>query len=500
MGTLIAGVKLYDGTGAPGRLADVALSGGVISAVTPPGVCDRTRFRKVIDGAGLSLSPGWIDIHSHSDENYFETPGADSKITQGITTEIGGNCGFSPDEKGDHGGLAAYIKRLAADPPAVNVASFTGFNSLRMQVLGDITRRATETEIARMQEIFAGELKLGSVGLSSGFYYVSGRYATMDEAARVASLLRGTGKPYAAHLRCEGAGLLDGIREVVLIASAGSGSLQISHLKTSGSGNFHLLDEAFRMIEDARRSGMRIHADRYPYTYCSTGLRMMVPEPFAGMDDDVLQETLQNDPGKRQMLEMLLQENPEQWDRVILVDSEFSGHASILGKTLAEIAAGWQCDPASAAVRLLTEARPRAAFGNMSDKNLTRILQQPWVFAGSDAGCRSFGNSKVHPRAFGTMPRFFRLARAAGVPVEEIIRRMTLAPAAKCLLHDRGAVKPGLAADLTLFDENTLDSAADYACADRIASGIAGVWVNGELAWSPDQKTIAARSGKFLRC
>lgn len=500
METLIAGVKLYDGTGAPGRLADVAFSGKVISAVTPPGVCDRTRFHKVIDGAGLSLSPGWIDIHSHSDENYFDTPGADSKITQGITTEVGGNCGFSPDEKGDHGGLAAYIRHLEADPPAVNVAAFTGFNTLRMQVLGDITRRATAAEIVRMQEIFAGELKLGSVGLSSGFYYVSGRYATMDEAAQVASLLKGTGKPYAAHLRCEGAGLLDGIREALMIASAGSGSLQISHFKTSGAGNYHLLDEALEIIQGARKDGLRVHADRYPYTYCSTGLRMMVPEPFAGMDDDEFQAALQNDPGKRQMLEKLLRENPEQWDRVIVVDSEFSGHASILGRTLANIACAWQCDPASAAVRLLTEARPRAAFGNMSEENLTRILQQDWVFAGSDAGCRAFGNSKVHPRAFGTMPRFFRLARAAGVPVEEIIRRMTLAPAAKCQLRNRGAVKPGLAADLTLFDENTLDSAAGYTCSDRIATGIAGVWVNGELAWSPDQKTISARSGEFLRC
>ncbi len=499
METLITGAMLYDGTGAPGRLADVALSGDTISAVAPPGECDRARFGTVIDGAGLSLSPGWIDIHSHSDENYFDTPGADSKLSQGITTEVCGNCGFSPDEKGDHGGLAAFIKRLEEVRPAVNVATFTGFNSLRMQVLGSAPRPATEQEIARMREIFAEELKLGSVGLSSGFYYVSGRYATMDEAAQVASLLKGTGKPYSAHLRCEAAGLLDGIREALMIASAGSGSLQISHFKTSGESNFHLLDEALEIIAAARAEGMRVHADRYPYTYCSTGLRMIVPDPFAGLDDDALQQTLQDSPAQRSLLIQKLQETAERWDRVIVVDSENPGHASVLGLTAAEIAGQWGCTPAEAVCRLLTEARPRAAFGNMSETNLQRILQQDWVFAGSDAGCRSFGNSKVHPRAYGTMPVFYRLARAAGIAPEEIIRRMTLAPAAKCQLAGRGAVKPGLAADLVLFDENALDSAADYTHADRVAAGIHGVWVNGVLSWSPEMGVTANRAGRFLR-
>ncbi|MBR2642727.1 MAG: amidohydrolase family protein [Lentisphaeria bacterium] len=499
METLFTGVMLYDGTGSPGRLADVVLSGETISGVTPAGQCDAASYGAVIDGAGLSLSPGWIDIHSHSDENYFDTPGADSKLSQGITTEVCGNCGFSPDEKGDHGGLAAFIRRLEEVRPAVNVATFTGFNSLRMQVLGNAPRKATEPEISRMREIFAEELKLGSVGLSSGFYYVSGRYATMDEAAQVAALLKGTGKPYAAHLRCEGAGLLDAIREALMIASAGSGSLQISHFKTSGAENFHLLDEALQIIGAARAEGMRVHADRYPYTYCSTGLRMLLPDPFAGMDDDLLQETLQKSAEQRELLEKMLTDSPEQWDRVIVVDSELPEHAGILGLTLSDIAEEWHCTPAAAVVRLLAEARPRAAIGNMSEENLSRILQQDWVFAGSDAGCRSFGNSKVHPRAYGTMPLFFRLARAAGVPVPEIIRRMTASPAAKCQLAGRGVVKPGLAADLVLFDEKTLDSDATYTQSDRIATGIRGVWVNGVLSWSPEKGITANRAGRFLR-
>lgn len=500
METLFAGVMLYDGCGSPGRLADVAVSGDTISAVTPPGVLDRSRSGTVIDGAGLALSPGWIDIHSHSDENYFDTPGADSKLSQGVTTEICGNCGFSPDEKGDHGGLAAFIQRLEAIVPAVNVASFTGFNTLRMQVMGgDIARPASSREIRQMKEIFAGELQLGSIGLSSGFYYASARHATMDEAARVASLLKGTGKPYAAHIRCEGAGLPEAIREALMIASAGSGSLQISHLKTSGPENFHLLDEALGLIESARAEGMRVHADRYPYTWSSTGLRMIAPEPFASLGDEELQQLLQQDAAQRTALEELLHASCPAWDRVMVVDSEHPGHAPFLGKTLPEIAAAAGETPARVAVRLLAEARPRAVFGNMSEENLQRILQQDWVFAGSDAGCRAFGNSKVHPRAFGTMPVFFRRARIAGVPVPEIIRRMTLAPAAKCQLFDRGAVKVGSKADLVLFEEDKLSSDADYIHADRIASGIAGVWVNGVQAWSPEQGITADRSGRFLR-
>jgi len=496
MDTLIAGATLYDGFGGPGRLADVRVSGGVISGVG--GNLDRTGA-EVIDGAGLALAPGFIDVHSHSDENYFDTPGADSKLSQGITTEICGNCGFSPDEKGDHGGLAAFIERLEKVVPAVNVATFTGFNSLRMQVLGVQPRPATEDEIEKMKAIFAAELELGSLGLSSGLFYTSAKFAPTSEVAALAALLKGTGKPYATHLRSESDGLLEAIREAVEIASAGSGNLQISHFKTSGEANYAKLADALELIGQARASGLRVHGDRYPYTYCSTGLRTIAPPPFDELADSALKDLLASSPAKRRELADAWRKTARDWTRTLVVDSKNPAHAPYLGKNMAEIAEMLHMPPEDACAQLLSEALPRAAFGSMSEENLKIILKQDWIFAGSDAGCRAFGNPRVHPRAFGTMPRFFRMARAQGVEPGEIIRRMTLAPAAKFLLPRRGAVKPGLAADLVLFAEAKFDSRADYVRADRPAEGIRAVWVNGHLAYTPEDGVRPERAGRFLR-
>jgi len=496
MDTLIAGATLYDGFGGPGRLADVRISGGVISGVGEN--LDRSGA-EITDGTGLALAPGFIDAHSHSDENYFDTPGADSKLSQGVTTEICGNCGFSPDEKGDHGGLAAFIERLEKVVPAVNVATFTGFNSLRMQVLGTQPRPATESEIAKMKTIFAGELNLGSLGLSSGLYYVSGKFAPTSEVAALAALLKGTGKPYATHLRSEEDGLLDALREAVAIAAAGSGSLQISHFKTMGEANYAKLPDALKLIEQAREDGLRVHGDRYPYTYSSTGLRTIAPPPFDELADDALQALLASSPARRAELAAAWRQTARDWTRVLVVDSPRPDHAPYLGKSMAEIAESRRMTPEDACALMLSEAMPRAAFGCMSEANLNTILKQDWIFAGSDAGCRAFGNARVHPRAFGTMPRFFRMARAQGVEPGEIIRRMTLAPAAKFQLPRRGAVKPGLAADLVLFDEEKFDSRADYVRADRPAEGVRAVWVNGRLAYTPEDGVRPERAGRFLR-
>ena len=498
MDTLIAGATLYDGFGGSGRPADVRISGGVISGVGEAGTLDRTGA-EVVDGAGLALAPGFLDAHSHSDENYFDIPGADSKLSQGITTEICGNCGFSPDEKDDHGGLAGFIRHLEDARPAVNVATFTGFNSLRMQVLGTQPRPATEREVAEMKTIFAAELNLGSLGLSSGLYYTSAKFAPTAEVAALAALLNGTGKPYATHLRSEDAGLLEAIREAIGIASAGSGSLQISHFKTKEEENFAKLPEALRLVEQARADGLRVHGDRYPYTCSSTGLRTIAPPPFDALADGELRDLLARSPEKRAELAAAWREGRTNWTKILVVDSANPAHAPFLGKTVAEIADLLRMPPEEACAQMLSEAMPRAAFDCMSEANLHTILRQDWIFAGSDAGCRAFDDGKVHPRAFGTMPRFFRLARTQGIATGEIIRRMTLAPAVKFQLPRRGAVKPGLAADLVLFDEERFDSAADYVQANRTAVGIRAVWVNGRLAYTPEDGVAADRSGRFLR-
>ena len=507
---LFTNVELYDGTGKPPFMADVAVREDRIAEVAPSGTLKRTGCT-VIDGRGKALTPGFVDVHAHSDSASYLIPSADSKIMQGITTEISGNCGSShyltvykdaPDaRKSAYGNFRKFLDLVQTREPALNLAYLCGHNSLRIYVMGYEERRPTAEEMRRMKELLADALANGAAGFSSGLWYLPGVFAETEEVKELASVLKGTGKPYATHMRNEGNTLLESLEEAIEIARAGDNNLEISHFKTCEKQNWHKLDRAMAMIEEARASGMNVLADRYPYVYFGTTLRMIVPPPFDEVDSSALCGRLKEDAAYRaELLEALRKQSRYDMDRVIVINSTIPKHRPYYAKSLVEIGRMMGgLSPEAAVVELLASGEtPNAAFGCMSEDNLDRILADPHVVCGTDSAIRVKSDGGDHPRAFGTFPRFFRIATKR-CSYADVIRRLTSLPAAKFNLRGRGTVAPGYFADLVLLDLDEFDCAADFAVANRPPTGVEAVYVNGKLAYSPDPEAPTARAGRVLR-
>lgn len=491
----IVNAMLYDGSGKKPFEADVTVENGVIHHVCKAGV--TASGLPVIDAAGAALAPGFIDIHSHSDNAVQKNPSADSHISQGCTTEVIGNCG-ALEFNGTSTDMDDLAARIENANPAVNIAALVGFGSMRYRMMGLENRAATKDEIITMRSWLECALTQGAAGMSSGLWYIPGSYASTEEVCAVASALKGTNKPYATHMRSEGETLLEAIEEAVQIAKAGSGSLQISHFKTYYKDYWHKMDDAIALIKKYRAEGMDILADRYPYLYAATGLRMILPEPFASIGD--LTEYLKDASHQQAILKKFEEMGGPQcpWENIIVVGIP-EDHPELQpyrGKTVAEIGAMMGMTPDMACVKLLAVTNPFAVFGVMCEENLQKVLAEDWVILGSDSEIQTFDTSICHPRNFGTCGRFFRKAIAYN-SIENVIRRMTALPAKKFNLRDRGLIAEGYAADMVLFDVDRFNAPEDYLHANTVTEGIRKVFVNGVLAYEPGHEI--RRAGQFLR-
>ena len=495
---VIRNAEIFDGTGAPPFAGDVAVSDGMIEAVLPAG-SSAGSSGPAFDAAGDALAPGFIDVHSHSDTDILAMPGADNKISQGVTTEIVGNCGFTEFAGDGRIHLDRYAAQLASVRPSVNIAALAGHNTLRALTMKDQARPASRSETAAMRALLEEALEQGAAGFSIGLWYYSGIYSKTEEAAEIAGALRGTGKPCAAHIRSEGDTLLESLEEACAIARAGDGILQLSHFKTMERANWHKLSAAFELLEKKRAEGLRIAGDRYPYLYAGTGFRMCMPAPYSQMSCEEAHRLLRDDPAERRKLaDSVASFEPScGWDRVIFASSPATEHAPLLGRTIPEAAALRGCSIGELCAAILAESpEPIAMTGTMCAENLDRILAQDWIMPGSDAGIQTFEVPSGHPRKFGTMARFFRMA-CAHSPAEKVIRRMTALPAETFGLKNRGVIRPGAYADLVLFRKNELNAEEDYAHPAVPAKGIRRVYVNGILSYEPGEPP-PGRAGVFI--
>lgn len=499
---LIRNVEIFDGLGKPPIRGDLVIRKDRIHTIAPP--CSITVTDKncqQIDGSEFSIAPGFIDVHGHSELDILEIPSADNKLSQGFTTEIAGNCGFTEFmEKGMS--FPDFILETKKKNIAINIAVMTGHNSLRTLVMGNENRPPTESEMQKMERLLRLTLKQGSAGFSAGLWYVPGIYAETDELCRLATALKGTGKPFSIHLRSEGDTLLESIEEACKIADHGDKILQISHFKTWYPQNWHKLHDALNLIEKYRNNGLQIALDRYPYLYSGTGLRMALPAQFSKMPKEILHEQLKkNESFRQEVIRITEQAGPSDcpWEQIMLLDSPLETHKPFFGKNFVEIGTTLQCSPAKACVKLLAETEnPLGAFGLMCKENLKEILQLPYVMPGTDAGIQDFSKQNGHPRKFGTAARFFQLAAQYGVPHEEIIRRMTSYPAAVFHLKNRGVIQPDFYADLVMFQKEKLAAPEDYAHPAQPANGIAAVWVNGKLSYTEQNSLTGQHGGIFL--
>jgi N-acyl-D-amino-acid deacylase len=477
---VIRAATVFDGTGAPGVVADVAVDGERIVDVGR----EVGAGRREIVASGLALTPGFIDVHTHDDWALLVQPDLSFKTMQGVTTVVTGNCGFGPAPVADvafgpstFDRMRDFLASVENAGPAVNVAALAGHGSIRAAVMGTTTPRVAERdERARMAELLEAALEDGAVGMSSGLAYEPGRYANAEEITALAALVAAAGGIYTTHMRDESDGLLASIDEAIAVGTASGVKVQISHLKANGSGNRGRAAAALDRIERAQRRGVDVMADQYPYTRGSTLLEQVVS---AGALDGASAF------GKLRGDQVLIAAAPRR--------SEWEG------RTLAELAAEHGLGD-KAMAETIVAALGRSCIvvlDTMSEDDVRLIMRHPSVIVGSD-GIAAGG--KPHPRLAHTFPRVLgTYTRELGVlNLADAVHRMTGASARRFGLADRGEIRPGAFADLVLFDPATIVDTGTYADPLTPPIGIEEVWVNGATVVRAGTVT-ESRPGRVLR-
>jgi N-acyl-D-amino-acid deacylase len=488
---VIRQAAVFDGHGNPPFIADVAIDDDRIAHIGEiPG-----RGGIEIDGRGLALAPGFIDVHSHDDLAVFVAPQMDFKVMQGVTTDVVGNCGLGAAPytatihsfAGLHTGIqlppwegyAGYFEAVNRDPPSLNIAALAGHGTIRAAAMGNEQRAPNAAELAVMRRHLDEAVNAGVVGFSTGLIYEPGRYAATDEIIDLARQLTGSGAIYTSHMRNEAGRLLDSIRETIRIGAEAQVPVQISHHKASGRENWGKVNESLRLIEQARSGGLNVTADQYPYTSGSTILAA------------VLQNDALNERGRGGGIGIVAAH------QVLLASAPRHPHYE--GQTLEQLAQAFGLPAEAAAARIVAEEGTGAlvVLEIMDERDVRTVMSHPTTMIGSDG---ILGGSRPHPRLYGTFPRVIGYyAREQGLmSIEKAIHRMTGMPAAKFAIKDRGIIRPGAYADLVVFDPTALIDTATYADPCRYPAGIHQVLVNGRTVVKHGRHT-GARPGRALR-
>ena len=478
-GFLITNASVIDGSGSPARRASVRVEGDRIAAV---GELATRSGETVVDAHGLTLAPGFIDTHSHADDDLFEHPEALAVVSQGITTIIGGQDGGSPIP------LARYLDSLQKSPGAVNVGMYVGHGSIRDSVMGeDFKRIATPAEVDRMKAMLASEMQAGAIGLSSGLEYDPGIYSDPSEVIALAKVAASFGGRYISHIRSEDYAFWKAIDEIITIGREAKLPVQISHTKLAMRDLWGHADSLVRILDAARKSGVDITADVYPYLYWHSTLTVLFPKrDFENRTSAEFALTQTSTPGG-------------------LLLGHYEPNPSYAGKTVAEISKLRGTDSITTLIDLIRDSeamRKRTGHSSesvigtsMVEPDVELIMKWPYTNLSTDGSLDG-----PHPRGYGAFPRFLgRYVRERKVmPLEEAVHRMTSLAAEHMGIKDRGRITPGMFADLVLFDPATVIDRATPADPHLVSVGIARVWVNGAEVFA-DGKTTTARPGKVIR-
>ncbi len=515
----IAGGLIFDGSGSSALRADVGICGDRIFVIGDLTDCEA---KNTVDASECMVCPGFIDAHSHSDTYLLIEPLAQSKIYQGITTEIVGNCGVSaaplfscarlPSDWEDKRypdswkSVADYINLLERVRPAPNVVVLVGHGKLRGCIMGYEARAATSDELRAMASLLERSMEAGGQGLSTGLIYTPGMYAAKRELEFLARIVSRHDGIYTTHMRNEGRYLLAAVEEAISIGRKTGVRVEISHLKTSGQANWPLIDSALALIEKARDQGISIAADRYPYTMSSTDLDVIFPDWAVEGGRDAILQRLRNPVQKARLRQQLLEErSSDYWGSVVIGSTNHPDNARFQGVPLIEVAEILNMDPVDAVLMLTDtdELQTGAFFSGMSEENMWKILSKPYVMIGTDASLRALtgplSHDYPHPRAYGTVPRFLRAALdGKTVPLAEAIRKMTSLPAEQFKLSRRGRIAKGMTADIVVFNPSSIGDMSTYAEPHQLSRGIEFVMVNGEATLNSDGLT-GLHAGRVLR-
>lgn len=467
-GLVIRNAKVVDGTGAKPRSAEVRVENGRITAV---GAKVARPGDTTLDAAGLVLAPGFIDTHNHSDRGLDREPAASSQVSQGITTALLGPDGDSAWP------LADWFAKRRANPAAINTAMTAGHATIRTKVMGDDFRRgARPEEIARMVQLTEQAMHEGAAGLSSGLEYEVGSYASTEEVVAMAKVVGRYKGLYISHVRDEADKAFEAFAEVVRIAREGKVAAQISHMKLGTAGVWGKAAEAVKLVNDARRAGLDVTADVYPYEAWASTITVLIPNKKYD-DPPSVARGIADVGGAQNITIVSYAKNPAYEFR------DMAGIAQAEGIT-----------PVELFIRIVKNGGAGVVCKSMLESDMKVLYAQPWTMVSSDGGI-----GMRHPRGAGTYPKFLGryIREQKWMPLETAIYKMTALPAARLKLKDRGRIKNGFVADLVLFDELTILDRSTFMKPFELSEGVKKVWVSGELVWS-DGAVTGKLPGKVL--
>ena len=514
---VLRNARIVDGTGSPWFRADIGIRGDTIARIAPSidGLASRT-----IDVGQQVVAPGFIDIHSHAARGIFEIPTADNYVRQGVTTLLAGPDGSSPVP------VAPFLAKLQALHTSVNVGTFIGQGSIRSEVIGEVNRTATDDELRKMRELVEQGMKDGAFGLSTGLFYVPGTFAPTDEVVELAKIAGRLGGIHVSHMRDETARVLDSVNETIAIGERGGLPTQVTHHKIIGRPNWGKSVETLQAVDRARARGVDVTIDAYPYTASSTSIQGALLPAWAQEGGRKQMLARLGDAGTRAKVKAeivrIIQNERGGGDPRNIVIAACDWDASLAGKNLSEISrssglagrgpAGEPADrtppsddaptvdhAADAALWIVERGGCQAVFHAIGEEDLERILRHPATMIASDGEIPTFGVASPHPRSYGTFARVLAVyARDRQiVTLEDAIRKMSGFPAARLGLADRGIVRPGLKADLVVFDPAKVLDRATFERPHQYAEGFSHVITNGQVVFEGGTMT-AARPGAVL--
>ena len=522
---IIKQVKIIDGTGKPGWVGDVGIKNDKFSAIESS--LEAATARQTIQGTGLALSPGFIDIHTHSDDCWVEDSLCEIKLQQGVTREVLGNCGVSlapMDPQSRHIDFQDALISLEKHKNAMNDFSFEeyrtllekkglsnnlmgliGHGTLRIAVMGFSDTIPTEDQMGKMKTRINAAMDQGALGMSTGLIYAPGIFAGTPELVELCRVVSKKGGYYASHMRNEAEEILTAMDEAVFIGEQAKIPVQISHLKITGHRNWNLMDRVIEKLLNARKNGVDLTCDVYPYFSSATSLTALIP-PWAieggvanlipRMHDAVKRKKIVHDirygiPGWENMY------HNAGWEKITISQFNSTGKNDIEGRTVAQIARQKKTDPFELILDLIEREGDQVKIisETMNEKNVAAFLKLPFTMVGSDS---HFSKGKPHPRLYGTFPRVIRrfVRELKILTIEEAIHKMTGLPALRLKLKNAGLIKKGFQADAVLFDPDTINDQATYHDPCQFPSGIARVFVNGTVVIHNGVHT-GAKPGKF---
>ncbi|MBR4441932.1 MAG: D-aminoacylase [Clostridia bacterium] len=514
---IIRGGTVIDGTGAPGYRADVAVRDGIIAAI---GDLSGVSANRTLDAEGLIVAPGFIDSHAHSDVSFLKDDSGASKLYQGVTTEVTGNCGSSPfpalperlrENDGDGWRCASFDEFMnrferGGYRMGVNQAMLVGHGSLRAGVVGCDDRPATPVEMEQMKALLRRDLEAGAWGMSLGLEYAPGFFAGPEELNELGAVVRAFDGLVPCHMRSEGLRIDAAIEELLDVGRASGARVHVSHLKLDHYSVHGRAPQIWARIEQARREGVRVSADMYPFTASYTSLTIRCPKWSQEGGGEAVVGFL-NGPRRAEVVEGIRAHYfSAERAETCLFSNDGGLWPDIVGKTLRQVAEDMlhTDDYAEAAARVLIRTRGRASciFFVMSEKDMLYFLAQD-IGIGSDGYALSGDPARVpgrpHPRSYAALSEFFRLARTHGLcSLEEAVRRVTSKPADVIGLTDRGRLRVGMTADITVFDPQAIAPRATYLQPIQLSAGVRHVLIGGGVALTDGDQTDL-RAGRFLR-